>query len=174
MIKSNTSAHYILIRWSMHLKLANLNISCLCGRSNKMSINTGGVKHYCGLTCMQNTSTTRNVTQNGIRLTLLWIIFSRVIPSKACFTEHLHRAGIYQVYVCHIHSARLFLFSCTLQGLPGFARLRPAIAAKVLHPGVGLINMAATACSLAWTISTTEFDGLLLSWFYDITFIILW
>jgi hypothetical protein len=41
------------------------------------------------------------------------------IPAKASFTEHLSMTGIYQVYVCRIHSAARFLSSCTLPGLPG-------------------------------------------------------
>jgi hypothetical protein len=73
--------------------------------------------------------------------------------------------SIYQVYICHIHSAGLFLFGYMLPGLPGLisaarrfklelsadpfclghrkateSRLRPA---KIPHPGVDLINMAA-------------------------------
>ncbi len=107
------------------------------------------------------------------------------ILSKACFTEHLYMTGIYQVYVCRIHSAGLFLFSCTLLGLPGLisaaGRFRLGLSAdpsclshrksinsrlrhvKDPHPGVDLTNMAALACSLACTVGTPEFNGLLLS-----------
>ena len=106
-----------------------------------------------------------------------------MIPSRAYFTEHLYMIRIYQVYVCHIHSAGLFLFDCTRPALPGLisaagrftyqnsidSRLRPA---KVPHPGVDLKNMAAPACSLACTVSTPEFKGLLLSYIYDVAFII--
>jgi hypothetical protein len=73
--------------------------------------------------------------------------------------------GVYLVYVCHINSAGLFLFFCTLPGLPGLitaagrfrlglfadpfclghqkttnSRLMPA---KDPHPGVDIIYMVA-------------------------------
>ncbi len=120
-------------------------------------------------------------------------------PFKSMFYwEHLCMASIYHVYVCHIHSAGLFLFSCTLPGLPGlisaaapgrfrlglpaypfclghrmfaFSRLRPA---KVPQTGVDLINMAVPACPLACTVGTRtqRVKGLLLSLFYDVPFIL--
>ena len=89
------------------------------------------------------------------------------------------------VYERHISSGGLLLVGGTLPGLPGLpsapgrfgpgtyanlfgfdhrkstnTRLGPA---KVPHPGVDLIHMAAPARSLASAVSTPEFEGLLLS-----------
>ena len=44
----------------------------------------------------------------------------------------IYDSCVYQVYVCHIHSAGLFLFSCTLLALPGLisaaGRFRPGLS----------------------------------------------
>jgi hypothetical protein len=93
--------------------------------------------------------------------------------------------GIYLVYVCHINSAGLFLFVCTLPGLSGLisavGRFRlglfadpfclghqkstnsTLLPAKDPHLGVDIINMVAPVCSLAYTVGTPKFEGLLLS-----------
>ena len=91
------------------------------------------------------------------------------------------------VYERHISSGGLLLVGGVLQGLPGLpsalGRFRPGTSAnlfgfdhrkstntrlgsaKVPHPGVDLIHMAAPARSLASAVSTprAEFEGRLLS-----------
>ena len=89
--------------------------------------------------------------------------------------------GIYQVYTCHISSAVRFLAvrvpaahraesacrSGRLEDPFGFCDRKPCNSrlgsAKVPQPGVDLVNMAAPARSLAWSVSTAERKGLLLS-----------
>ncbi len=98
-------------------------------------------------------------------------------PMKITF----YWAGTYDGYIPRIYLS--YLFRCNLPGLPGlcstpgrirsggladpfgFCDRKPCDSwlgsAKVPQPGVDLVNMAAPARFLAWSVSTAECKGLL-------------